>query len=43
LSATVAGSDLLVTIPMRGAVESLNVATAAALVLYEVNRRMLGQ
>lgn len=41
--ATVAGSDLLVTIPMRGAVESLNVATAAALVLYEVNRRMLGQ
>ncbi len=41
--ATVAGSDLLVTIPMRGAVESLNVATAAALVLYEANRRMLGQ
>ncbi len=41
--ATVAGSDLLVTIPMRGAVESLNVATAAALVLYEANRRMLGR
>ena len=36
--ATVAGADLLVTIPMRGAVESLNVATAAALVLYEANR-----
>ncbi len=40
---TVAGCDLLVTIPMRGAVESLNVATAAALVLYEADRRMLGQ
>jgi TrmH family RNA methyltransferase len=39
--ATVAGADLLVTIPMAGAVESLNVATAAALVLYEANRRML--
>ena len=35
----VAGSDLLVTIPMRGTVESLNVATAAALVLYEATRR----
>jgi RNA methyltransferase, TrmH family len=42
-AATVAGSDLLVTIPMSGAVESLNVATAAALVLYEANRRMLSQ
>jgi TrmH family RNA methyltransferase len=40
--ATVALSDLRVSIPMRGAVESLNVATAAALVLYEANRRMLG-
>jgi TrmH family RNA methyltransferase len=39
---TVAVSDLRVSIPMRGAVESLNVATAAALVLYEANRRMLG-
>ena len=36
---TVAGSDLRVSIPMRGAVESLNVATAAALVLYEATRR----
>ena len=41
--AAVAASDLLVTIPMRGATESLNVATAAALVLYEANRRMLGR
>ncbi len=41
--ATVAGSDMLVTIPMWGAVESLNVSTAAALVLYEANRRMLGR
>jgi TrmH family RNA methyltransferase len=38
----VASADLKVTIPMLGAVESLNVATAAALVLYEANRRMLG-
>jgi TrmH family RNA methyltransferase len=37
----VAGADLKVTIPMEGAVESLNVATAAALVLYEASRRML--
>jgi TrmH family RNA methyltransferase len=36
---TIAGADALVTIPMRGAVESLNVATAAALVLYEATRR----
>jgi RNA methyltransferase, TrmH family len=41
--ALVAASDMLVTIPMRGAIESLNVATAAALVLYEANRRMLGR
>jgi TrmH family RNA methyltransferase len=41
--AAVAASDLRVTIPMRGAIESLNVATAAALVLYEANRRMLGR
>jgi TrmH family RNA methyltransferase len=34
-------AHLRVTIPMRGAIESLNVATAAALVLYEANRRML--
>jgi TrmH family RNA methyltransferase len=39
--AMVAGAHLRVTIPMAGAVESLNVATAAALVLYEANRRML--
>lgn len=39
--ATVAGCDLRVSIPMRGAVESLNVAASAALVLYEANRRML--
>jgi 23S rRNA (guanosine2251-2'-O)-methyltransferase len=31
--------DLLVHIPMRGAVESLNVATAAAVACYEVVRR----
>jgi tRNA G18 (ribose-2'-O)-methylase SpoU len=36
-----AGADLRVTIPMLGAVESLNVATAAALVLYEAARHML--
>jgi TrmH family RNA methyltransferase len=41
--ATAAGCDLRVSIPMRGEVESLNVATAAALVLYEANRRMLGR
>jgi TrmH family RNA methyltransferase len=41
--ATVSASDLRVTIPMRGSIESLNVATAAALVLYEANRRMLGR
>jgi TrmH family RNA methyltransferase len=35
---TVASADLQVSIPMRGAVESLNVATAAALVLYEATR-----
>lgn len=37
--AMVSGSDLRVTVPMRGNVESLNVATAAALVLYEATRR----
>ena len=31
--------DTKVSIPMRGAVESLNVATAAALVLYEATRQ----
>ena len=36
---TIAGADLRVTVPMQGAVESLNVATAAALVLYEAIRR----
>jgi tRNA G18 (ribose-2'-O)-methylase SpoU len=39
--AAVAGSDMRVTIPMRGEVESLNVASAAALVLYEAVRHML--
>ncbi len=41
--ATVARSDLRVSIPMQGAVESLNVATAGALVLYEASRRMLSR
>lgn len=36
---TVARADLRVTIPMKGQVESLNVATAAALVLFEATRR----
>lgn len=36
---TIAGADLRVTVAMQGAVESLNVATAAALVLYEATRR----
>ncbi len=39
----VAAADMRVTIPMQGALESLNVATAAAVVLYEANRRMLGR
>jgi TrmH family RNA methyltransferase len=39
--AAVEASDMRVTIPMRGEVESLNVATAAALVLYEAVRHML--
>ncbi len=34
--------DLLVRIPMRGAVESLNVSVAAGLVLYESVRRRAG-
>lgn len=34
--------DRRVRIPMRGAVESLNVATAAAVVSFEVQRRLLG-
>jgi len=36
--ATLRHCDLRVSIPMRGQVESLNVAAAAALVLYEVSR-----
>jgi TrmH family RNA methyltransferase len=32
-------ADLQVKIPMAAAVESLNVATAAALMLYEVRRQ----
>jgi TrmH family RNA methyltransferase len=39
--ASLAAADLRLSIPMRGEVESLNVATAAALVLYEANRNML--
>jgi 23S rRNA (guanosine2251-2'-O)-methyltransferase len=31
--------DLLLTLPMRGRVDSLNVATAGAIALYEVLRR----
>lgn len=34
----ISGADVRVTIPMEGDVESLNVATAAALVLYEAMR-----
>lgn len=34
--------DLLVNIPMRGHVESLNVSAAAALACFEVTRRRLG-
>jgi 23S rRNA (guanosine2251-2'-O)-methyltransferase len=34
--------DALVGVPMRGKVESLNVATAAAAVLYEAVRQRLG-
>ena len=36
-----ARTELLVSIPMAGRVESLNVATAAALVLFEATRREL--
>ena len=36
--AMLAQCDLRVSIPMRGEVESLNVATAAALILYEATR-----
>jgi TrmH family RNA methyltransferase len=38
---SLAAANLRLSIPMRGRVESLNVATAAALVLYEANRNML--
>jgi 23S rRNA (guanosine2251-2'-O)-methyltransferase len=34
--------DELVSIPMRGAVESLNVSVAAAVCLYEVLRQRRG-
>lgn len=37
--ATVRGADQTVTIPMRAPVESLNVAVAAALMLYEASRQ----
>jgi len=39
LTEPLTGDDALVTIPMRGEVDSLNVATAAALVLYEASRK----
>ena len=35
----VAGADARVTIPMRGGIESLNAAVAAALLLYEAQRQ----
>lgn len=38
-SETLARCDVRASIPMRGGVESLNVATAAALVLYHATRR----
>jgi TrmH family RNA methyltransferase len=37
--ATIAASDLRVSIPMAPQVESLNVATSAALLLYEARRQ----
>jgi TrmH family RNA methyltransferase len=40
-AALLAQADRCVTIPMRGPIESLNVAVAAALVLYEVGRHSL--
>jgi TrmH family RNA methyltransferase len=40
LSDTIVGnSDLLLTIPMRARVNSLNVAATAALLLYEARRQ----
>jgi TrmH family RNA methyltransferase len=36
------GADGRLTIPMRGGIESLNVATAAAIVLYEACRQRMG-
>lgn len=41
-AAVEAALDRRVRIPMRGAVESLNVATAAAVVAFEVQRRLSG-
>lgn len=42
LSAAVAAACTdLVNIPMQGEIESLNVATATALVLYEINRQVM--
>ena len=35
----VARADLRVTIPMPGAIESMNVAAAAAILFYEARRR----
>jgi len=37
------GCDFLVSIPMRGQVESLNVGAAAAILCYEVRRQRLGK
>jgi TrmH family RNA methyltransferase len=38
-AAAIASADERITIPMRPPVESLNVATAAALILYEASRQ----
>jgi 23S rRNA (guanosine2251-2'-O)-methyltransferase len=37
------GCDFLISIPMRGQVESLNVGAAAAILCYEVRRQRLGK
>lgn len=35
----VAGADELISVPMRGPVESLNIAVASALIIYEAARQ----